>query len=189
MSTVCLLLVFLLGAGCGGRQPATEEPPPDETVTEVADDEILPRPFTAAQIRDEWVLGFNLTMLRKTGGTEALQRWTVIAADRDAVEIEYVTLDAGGVPVGDTTARRSTWVELRDHATFPAASGTREDVTRNTSLGTLEGWLYTVRDEERNTVTEFFFAKELPGAPVQMRTTSDGEVVGELIQIDRNRPE
>lgn len=189
MLTACLLLVFLFGAGCGGGGPAGEESPPGENDPEVADTEILPRPFTAAQIRDEWVVGFNLAMLRSTQAKEETQRWTVVAADGDSLDIEYVTLDADGHAVGDSTVRRSTWVELRDHATFPAASGRREDVTRDTPLGTLDCWLYTVRDDERNTVTEFYFAKDLPGAPVYMRTSSEGEVVMELTQIERNRPE
>ena len=188
-STAVLLFVFLFGAGCGPGEPASGESRSEEAATDVADAEILPRPFTAAQIRDEWVVGFNLTLLRETRGTEEVQRWTVVAADLDSLDIEYVTLDADGDPVGEPAVRRSTWVALRDHATFPAASGTREDVARDTPLGTLDGWLYTVRDDERNTVTEFFFAKELPGAPVHMRSSSEGEVVVELTQIERNYPE
>lgn len=191
-STVFLLFVLLFGAGCGpggDSEPASDESRPEDTATDVADAEILPRPFTAEQIRDEWVVGFNLTMLRNTQGTEETQRWTVVAADDDSLDIEYMTLDPHGHSVGDPTVRRSTWVELRDHATFPAAGGTREDVTRDTALGTLDCWLYTVRDEERKTVTEFYFAKDLPGAPVYMRASGEGEVVMELTQIERNRPE
>ena len=37
------------------------------------------------------------------------------------------------------------------------------------------GWLYTRRDPGEGIVTEFFFAKDLPGAPVQMISRRDGQ--------------
>jgi hypothetical protein len=172
-TTVFFLLVFLFGVGCGpggDGEPTTEESRPEEAATDVAKVEILPRPFTAEQIRDEWVVGFNLT-------------------NADSLQIEYVTVDADGEPVAVPVVRSTTWVELRDHAAFPAASATREEVTRDTPLGTLDGWLYTVREDQQGTVTEYFFAKQYPGAPVQTRTTREGEFVMDLSQIERNRPE
>jgi hypothetical protein len=57
-----------------------------------------------------------------------------------------------------------TWEELRLHARFPAATASRERAERDTSLGTLAGWLYRVQGEDG--VTEFFFADDLPGPPV-----------------------
>jgi hypothetical protein len=191
-TTVFFLLVFLFGVGCGpggDGEPTTEESRPEEAATDVAKVEILPRPFTAEQIRDEWVVGFNLTMLRKKYERDVYQRWTVVAANADSLQIEYVTVDADGEPVAVPVVRSTTWVELRDHAAFPAASATREEVTRDTPLGTLDGWLYTVREDQQGTVTEYFFAKQYPGAPVQTRTTREGEFVMDLSQIERNRPE
>jgi hypothetical protein len=52
----------------------------------------------------------------------------------------------------------------------------------------LDGWLYTATDIEARTATEFLFAEELPGAPVEMRVTRDGVTEMELRQTSRERP-
>jgi hypothetical protein len=117
-----------------------------------------------------------------------VERWTVVASDAAGVEIEYVKLDESGEATGTRRTERADWVELRDHATFPAATSTLQEVARETALGTLDGLLYTVKDENHGRVTEFFFAKSLPGAPVHMRAVQAGELVMELNQIARHRP-
>jgi hypothetical protein len=160
--------------------PNTEESP--------ATPEILPQPFTAEQIRDEWIEGFQLLMHRRSNETAERERWTVVGWDKEGAEIEYISLDDEGQPTGEPRVEPSTWVELRDHASFPAANATREEATRETALGTLDGWLYTVNDPDQGTVTEFFFAQELPGAPVEFRIMADDEVVMEMLQVERHRP-
>ena len=116
---------------------------------------------------------------------ESLERWTVVEADTDGVVIESVALDAEGNPDGEPSRQPATWTQLRDHASFPAEHAQRSTVTRETELGVLEGWLYEVRDPGSGSVTEFFFASSMPGAPVEMRTTLNGEVVQLLEQIER----
>lgn len=153
------------------------------------DPTILRRPFTAEQIRDEWIPGFTVKIRRSSPEGETVERWTVVAADADGVDIEYVPLDADGNAAGESHARRSGWIELRDHASFQADRSTREATTRTTPLGELRGWLYTVRDEQVGTVTEFFFAESLPGAPVEMRVLKDGEPIMDLLQLERHRPQ
>jgi hypothetical protein len=153
-----------------------------------AEGENLPYPFSADEIRDEWIVGFRLKMRRVIEGAESIERWTVVAADADGVEIESALLDDDGNVRGEANLARSTWIDLRNHATFPAAKARREEATRDTALGTLDGWVYTVREDDEGTVSEFFFAKELPGAPVEMRTTRNGGLIMELTQLDRHRP-
>jgi hypothetical protein len=179
-----LLIALLLLTGCGGgpeQIASMDQPDPD-------DPSILRRPFTAEQIRDEWIKGFSIDMARRTPEGMHVERWTVVAADAEGVEIRYAALDAEGKPAAEGIVERSTWVELRDHASFPADSSTVETVTRDTALGPLEGWHYTVRDEAAGTVTDFFFASSLPGAPVQMQTRLNGQVVLEIAQVARHRP-
>jgi hypothetical protein len=153
------------------------------------DPSILRRPFTAEQIRAEWRPGFSVDMRRSTPEGTVLERWTVVAADEDGVDIEFVALDESGRPSGEQRIQRSDWVELRNHASFPAARSTLEEVTRETALGTLDGWLYRVREEDAGSVTEYFFARSLPGAPVWMRAERSGELVMELQQVARRRPD
>lgn len=149
---------------------------------------LLPTPFTAEEIRDEWIEGLQLEIARRSPSDERLERWTVVSADEDGAVIEYATIDEFGTVSGEPTRERSTWLELHDHASFPADRASRERVVRPTPLGELDGWLYTVRDVESNIVTEFFFAAELPGAPVEMTVLQDGKVVQELEQRARHRP-
>ena len=150
--------------------------------------EILPQPFTAEEIRDEWIEGFQLHMSRRSNDSEERERWTVVSWSEEGAEIEYVSLDEEGQATGEPRVEPTTWTALRDHATFPAANASRESATRDTALGTLKGWIYTVTDPDQGTVTEFFFAEELPGAPVEFRMLADDEVVMEMLQVERFRP-
>ncbi len=195
---IAVLTIALAAAACG---PARDSDTPPAVVAPVGadatpvvpppaslSDEMLPTPFTAEQIRAEWVEGFRLTMRRWEPAGEKLERWRVVAADAEGVEIENATVDADGAVVGEPVTRRSSWTELRDHASFPAAVATRSRATRSTSLGELEGWLYAVAGPEAGMTSELFFADSLPGAPVQMTAWQDGRKVFELEQLDRERP-
>lgn len=178
-------VVSMLACAAGSDEPA--EPVADPAVGEAEQtSEILERPFTAEQIRDEWLEGLRITIRKWTPEAEALELWTVVEADAEGVDIESVVLDDSGVGVGETVSHRSGWVELRDHASFPADRATRERVQRETALGKLDGWLYTVADASRT--SEFFFAESLPGAPVFVHVLLDGEVVEVFEQVERISP-
>jgi len=194
-----LLACLLFGCGApapddggAGEPPEPSAPPPADAgppaQAETEDSGFLPTPFTAEQIRDEWIPGLTLVMKTDTAEGGALERWTVVAADAEGAEIEFLQIDAAGHPAGEARVTRSGWVELRDHASFPADWATREAATRDTALGKLDGWLYRVPDEAAGTVTEFFFATSLPGAPVHMAVLKDGQPVMTLAQIERQRP-
>lgn len=148
---------------------------------------ILEQPFTAEQIRDEWVPGLRLLMRRTTPEETRIERWTVITADEVGADIEYAIIADDGSVVGQPSLELSTWIELRDHASFPADHTTREWVARTTQLGEFEGWLYRVTGD--GTVQEFFFVPEIPGAPVEMRILEGDTTVFELEQTARLRPE
>lgn len=146
----------------------------------------LPRPFTAEQIRDAWVEGLTLELRRVMQEGESRERWTVVSADAEGALIEFTPVDAQGQATGESRRQRSTWNELRDHATFPAATANRTEATRETALGQYDGWLYTVTDAAQGTVTELFFARALPGAPLEMKVTRAGRTVMEMTQVSRS---
>jgi hypothetical protein len=183
---VLITLLFIPGCGNGDglavRPGAAVDLDPD-------DPSILMRPFTAEEIRDEWVPGFRLLMRRTFPEETRIERWTVVSADDDGVEIEYATIADDGSVEGEPSVSRSGWTELRDHAAFPAAHSTREWISRDTALGQFEGWLYTVAEPGAAVVKEFFFVPELPGAPVQMRILEGDETVFALEQTARLRPD
>jgi hypothetical protein len=183
------VLLACLAAGCGGGPPPADEPPPPPAdAGQTVSVEILERPYTTEQIRDEWSEGFQLTLRRRTHAQEIVERWTVVAADEEGVEIEHVTLDQAGQPSSEPRVERSRWSELRDHATFPSSTSRRERVRRATPLGDLEGWLYVKHDAALGTTSEYFFADGLPGAPVSLLVTRGDERIVELTQIERRRP-
>ena len=157
--------------------------------TDPDDASILIRPFSAEEIRDEWVPGFRLLMRRTFPEGTRVERWTVISADDEGVEIEYATIADDGSVEGEPSVTRSEWTELRDHAALPAAHSTREWVSRETALGDFDGWLYRVAEPGAAVVNEFFFVPELPGAPVQMRILEGETTVFELEQAARLRPD
>ncbi len=182
------VVLFLLTLGCGtGDEPATTAQPGVDLDPD--DPTILMRPFTAEEIRDEWVPGLRLLMRRSSPEEIWVERWTVLAADDEGADIESATIADDGTVVGEPSVVRSTWVELRDHASFPAAHSSREWVSRSTMLGEFEGWLYRVAEPDAVTVQEFFFASSLPGAPIQMRILEGEIAVLELEQTARLRPD
>jgi hypothetical protein len=183
-----VLVLILLAPGCGGGGSPGEQV---ETVVDLDPDDpsIVMRPFSAEEIREEWVPGFRLLMRRSYAEETRIERWTVVSADDEGVEIEYATILDDGSVEGEPSIARSEWVELRDHAAFPAAHSTREWVSRKTALGDFEGWLYRVAEPGAALVKEFFFVPELPGAPIQMRALEGDATVLELEQTARLRPD
>ena len=180
-------VVLLAAIGCGVREPAKEAVPTTaEPTASVADASHLPTPFTWQQIRDEWIVGFELKLRRPADGV--VERWRVVDADAELVAIEGAVFDAEGTPVQEPQVGRSTWQELRDHALFPADRGMRRRETRDTPLGKLDGWLYVVDNPDGQGATQFFFADALPGPPVQMEAVTGGEVMTVLEQFERSRP-
>ncbi len=184
MNYLAILVFAALLSGCdtarGPDAPAAAGRPAPQV-------EMLPTPFTAEQIRDEWAPGLTLVMHTRTPGGETWERWTVVAADADGADIEFAQIDAEGKAAGEPRTGRSSWLELRSHANYPTSATTREEVTRDTALGELDGWLYKVRDGAGGE-TEVFFANSLPGAPLEMRVTKDGGMVMELAQVERHKP-
>lgn len=187
-----VVTVVLVLAGCGDAPDTGVSHGPvagSNDSIDATDPTILRRPFTAQQIRGEMVPGLRVMIRITTPERETVERWSVLDADADFVEIEYAEVPDQGAGAGEVGSRRSSWIELRDHATFPAQRSTRERETMDTALGTFEGWMYRVQSEDGTRRDEFFFADEIPGAPLLMRTLENGDEVYRMEQFARLRPE
>ncbi len=172
------LLLCVLALACCSAPPLD---PDDPT--------ILRRPFTAQEMRDEMVPGFTVQILRQTAGAgDRFELWRVLEADAESVVIESCPLDQSGAPAGPPTSTASTWVELRNHATFPAERTALSEETLETPLGALDCWLYRITDPETGAMREFHFAKSLPGPPVRFAKLKDGAPLEVMMQIKRSRP-
>ena len=196
MKRIAVLLLAIGVAACGGApqddsesEPFTAPGAEAEVHLDPNDPSILIRPFTAEQIRDEMVEGLRVLLRRTTPDGEIVERWTVLEADGQSVAIEYAQLDGGSAVTGEPGVNRATWVELRDHATFPAASASRERRVMETALGTHEGWFYRVESDDGDSIDEFFFADDYPGAPVLVVSSRGGAEIARMEQFARLRPE
>ncbi len=170
-----LFIVLALVGGIAAVGPATA-------------DDLLPYPFTAEQIRDAMPVGLVVMVENITSQGSARQQWTVLAAGAEGLTIEYVDLSADGEVSGEPVSQPATWIALRDHASFPSSLAHREEASRETALGKLDGWLYTVTDSKAGTVTELFFAKDYPGAPVHLTVTKGKEQLLLMQQLERHLP-
>ncbi len=149
--------------------------------------ETLPTPYTAEQIRDAFPLGLEIVTRTWNAEQESLSRMTVESWSAEAATISDQPVDSAGAPTGEKSFAEARWTDLRDHATFPAASASRARHVAETELGRLEGWLYRV-EADGDSTTSMFFADLYPGPPVVFASRVAGELVFRAEQIRRLVP-
>ena len=131
-----------------------------------------PTPFTAADIRANCRPGRLVTVLVEPADGEPFRRITrFIACDADGADQEFRNLALDGSPLGPAELRRSRWLDLQGHASFPRDATTIEPDTIDLPIGRLDCLRYTV--VEGDEVDVFWFALRKPGMPVQV-VTRDG---------------
>lgn len=176
LAVVSLALVAPL-VGCGAATPGPLEP---------SDPTLLQRPFTAEQIRAEWVPGLHVTLHRWSRDQgESIEHMRVRDATAEVAVIEVSVTTERGEALGPAQELTATWEELRDHASYPAARATLEERRLETELGTRDCLCYRVTMD--GVVTDYWFARDLPGPPVHMEERHDGELVLTLDQVTRTR--
>ena len=142
----------------------------------------LPTPFSAAQIRDGCRAGRLIRLREETPGEDpTFRRIRFTEVDADGAVQEFQATDADGSPIGEPSLRRSTWLDLQQHASQPADATTLEEVALTIPVGTLDCWLYAVRRPEAE--LRFWFAKELPGMPVQVEEWVDAVLTGRSMML------
>lgn len=149
------------------------------------DPTLLVRPFSADQIAGAMPVGSVIDLEQATPMGRGKLRWTVVEADAEGCVIEFTALDADGTPIGLPERRRQGWIELRDHASFPAATSTVEDDRRLTPLGLIEGRLYTTTDEAKGVTSRMFFSPMYPGPPLWVELTRGGALISTTQQTAR----
>lgn len=142
----------------------------------------LPTPFSAAQIRDGCPAGRTIRMQEETPGqASTFRRIRFTHVDEETAVQEFQATDEDGRPIGEPTLRDSTWLDLQRHASQPADATTVEEVPMTLPFGDFDCWLYTVRAPGGE--LRFWFAKELPGMPVQVEEWIDGSLAGRSVMI------
>ena len=101
--------------------------------------------------------------------------------DADGAVQEFQSTDARGLPIGEPTRHRSSWLDLQQHASQPASATVIDEVDLDLPSGTEACWRYTVsRGDECVTL---WFAKGRAGMPVQVEERVGGELVSRSVMI------
>jgi hypothetical protein len=185
-----LVLVVLL-IGCAGDKSETARPAiiTSEGVVALASTS-APTPYTAAQIRETNPPGSRLVFrLELTGQPAAVRVIEFVGGDATLAVVESSMLTEQGQPIGDVDRSEATWVELRDHAAFPADRTRRVRSIATVPLGRFEVWQYTVESEEGGApvTTRYSFAVDRPGPPVLLEQEADGQVTLRMALVEDSR--
>lgn len=142
----------------------------------------LPTPFSGAQIREGCPAGRTIRIREETPGqAPSFRRIRFTRVDDDTAVSEVQVTDEDGGPIGEPIQGDSTWVDLQRHASQPANATTVDEVLLTLPFGDFSCWLYTV--QAPGAEVRFWFAKELPGMPVQVEKWVDGAVASRTVMI------
>ena len=136
----------------------------------------LPTPFSAAQIRAACAPGRSNTFrVDRRDAAPYLMQWEFVGGDEEGAESVRWTEALDGTPLEERTTSRSRWTEFQGHASYPVNSTTIGTDTIEIPAGRFECWLYTTRSDDGE-VTRAWFARNLPGPPVLVRSEAGGAV-------------
>ena len=146
-----------------------------------------PTPFSAAQIRDGFVVGREVRTLTVRSGAEPyVHVRRHLSADAEAGVYEFWTETLEGEPISEPEQDRSMFLELQGHASMPVAATTIEPVEIDVPMGRFDGLKYT--RSQGDAVDTFWFAVQRPGAPLRIESRVGGEVVFSSTAISERRP-
>jgi hypothetical protein len=146
-----------------------------------------PTPFTADEIRDGCPAGRTIRLRIDVEGESPFHRVSrFIECDEVGATMERSRLSLDGSVLAEPEVDRVTWRDLQAHASFPADDTTIEPERIETAIGELDCLRYTVREGATDEV--FWFAKDLPGMPIQSLTRTDGQVVVTVSVLDNSIP-
>lgn len=161
-------------AGCPGR--FADGPPASNRLRSGH----APTPFSADEIRKSCQAGvWRLYRVRTLGRSDSYRILRFERTSEAGVIVVSAMTDIKGQPFGEQRRVKALWKGLQSHASFPAGATSIRTEKHTTPAGVFECWRYDVRrrvagrwDHKR-----FWFAKGLPGPPVDLVRRVDGRVV------------
>jgi hypothetical protein len=142
----------------------------------------LPTPFSARDIRAGCPLGRTIQLRSEaSAGEPTFRQVRFVEVDADGAVQEFQSIDAAGTPIGEPLRRRSSWVDLQQHASQPASVTVIDEVDLALPFGTEACWRYTVGSSDE--YVTFSFAKGRAGMPVQVEERVGGELVSRSVMI------
>jgi hypothetical protein len=140
----------------------------------------LPTPFSAADIRAGCPVGRTIQLQSEApGGELTYLQIRFVEVDADGAVQEFQSTDREGLPVGEPTLRRSSWLDLQHHASQPASATVLDEVALELPFGREACWRYTVSADDGSFA--YWFAKVRAGMPVQVEERVGGELVGRSV--------
>lgn len=137
-------------------------------------------PYTAEQIRNATHVGRTYEWRVESAGKPSVRRIIqFVEVNEQSAKTVARVLDEKGRELERGQPQAVTWDELRKHAEFPEAQVTIAEQSVQVPAGKFDCWVYTVSEgtgPEAST-SRFFFAKNLPGAPVLFHTDKAGQRV------------
>lgn len=146
-----------------------------------------PTPFSAAQIRDGFVVGRELrSLIVRTGGEPYVLARRNLSADGETGVYEAWTETPEGDRTSEPEQGSSTFLELQRHASMPVATTTIEPVEVDVPMGSFDGLRYT--RVQSDAVDTFWFALARPGAPLRIESRVGGDLVFASTAISERQP-
>ena len=144
-------------------------------------------PYTPEQIRDATPAGRSYRYrIERAGKSTKVDEMRFVRVDATGADIMSTTRDESG-PRGEPKTRTVTWAELRAHGEFPRALVTVTEEPLDIPAGHFSCLVFTLKSAEGNEVSRFFFAREIPGAPVFYTTERDGQRVLTATLLEHKR--
>lgn len=183
-----VLIALTLGCGSSSAAPAPAAAPAEAAAP--AAESWAPRPFGADALRGAMTVGTEIRYrIEAAGKPTVIEHWTVTAADSDGCTIRSRTLSEDGAKVLGEQTGTSRWTELEQHASFPAELTSRTGSSIEVAAGKFDTWLYEVRPGKPGEPTKrLHFARTLPGPPVWMELTADGQAIMKMELVSRSSP-
>lgn len=152
-----------------------------------------PTPFTAAQLREGLPSGsIRRFQMDRPQGPLMIQTMKFTGSDAEGTEVEMSVTDVDGKPMGTShRAGKRPWTFFQSHASYPLEHTTITEATIETKAGSFDCFVYRVvrPDSSPNVIDMFWFAREVPGPPVMMRSMAGDELIYTMELIEVIRPE
>ena len=173
-----LFLVFIPSAFSMKPIPEANRMKPDQ----------YPTPYSADEIRKGCPPGrYTAYRIESANGEPFLQvsEFTEETGERAYFRGWRESLE--GEQLGEAFEASAAWSGLQSHAGFPADATVVSESEVEVPAGTWTCWIYTVTNGDM--VNEFAFAQNLPGPPIRMVTTKDGERVYAMTLVENRNGE
>ncbi len=139
--------------------------------------EMAEPPFSADEIRDATRPGRRYTFRQESQGNVTYNLMEFLNVGEDSLLMMTTQLNGEREPIGEPATKPATWAELESHAHFPRAHTTIEDAEIEVPAGTFACSLYTVAEPGAVMAQRYWFAKDLPGAPVKVEVEVEEKIV------------